>query len=88
MLTRKARGYLTITGPGGVEQEADTATCAHCCGVWIVKSKTGEGDLGGWCRMCGAMICPKCADKGSCTPFEKRLLKMEARSRMLRMMEA
>lgn len=83
MLTPKARGYLTIVGPGGLEQEADTATCRHCNRVWVVKSKTGEGDLGGWCRLCSGMICAECSDQG-CVPFERRLEQVEARSRFFR----
>jgi hypothetical protein len=82
MITQKRAGYATISGPEGIK-EFDTCTCKHCNKVWVVKStEKGQGDLGGWCRMCMAPICPECADKG-CYPFMKRLLKYEQRQKML-----
>ena len=86
-ITNARAGYATVTGPGGVQEESDTATCVHCNSVWIVRStdKTKE-ELGGWCRMCQKAVCPNCADKG-CTPFEKKLALMESRDRMLRSFE-
>lgn len=86
-LTNTRAGYGTITGPcGTVNYEADTATCRHCNYVWIVRSTKGtDADPGGWCGMCSALICKRCAGKG-CTPFERRLDQMEARDRSLRTM--
>lgn len=86
MSTKKRQGYASIIGPGQYK-EFDTATCKHCNKIWVVRStEMGVGDLGGHCTMCSAMICSSCADK-PCTPFEKQLLRMEAKDRATREME-
>jgi hypothetical protein len=82
MLTPFHSGYATVTSPAGT-READTQTCLHCNKVWVVRSSQGQGDLGGWCRLCGGMICPACAGQ-PCFPFERRLQAMEDRARFLR----
>ena len=83
-VTNRKAGYATITGPGGVSEESDTATCAHCNAVWVVRSTNKQKEeLGGWCRMCSRPVCPLCADKG-CSPFLEKLARVEARDRMLR----
>lgn len=76
-------GYAYTFDTDGVRQEADTFTCAHCNRVVIVRPKCNPDDLGGNCRLCMKMVCPKCVDLG-CTPFEKKLEKWEARDRALR----
>ena len=82
MLTPKKAGYATLTGPG-YQYESDTVTCCHCNSAWYIRSNDPniKADLGGWCRMCGKAICPKCCDKG-CTPFLKKLEAYEAKERM------
>lgn len=86
-LTNTRAGYGTMTGPcGTVTYEADTATCRHCNYVWFVRTTRGkDASPGGWCGMCSAMICDRCAGQ-PCKPFEKRLDEMEARDRSLRSM--
>lgn len=82
-ITNRRAGYGTLTAARGLIYESDTATCAHCNYVWVVRSSKGtDADPGGWCAMCSALICKNCAGK-SCTPFERRLEAMEARGRML-----
>lgn len=76
-------GYAVIFSPDGIHQECSTFTCAHCNSVVHVKPKCNPDDLGGNCRLCMKMVCPKCVDLG-CTPFEKRLERWEARDRALR----
>jgi hypothetical protein len=40
--------------------------------------------LGGRCFQCDAMLCRVCAASGECTPFERKLERLEARDRFLR----
>lgn len=77
-------GYAFSFDAGGIRQEADTFTCAHCNKVVIVKPKCDPCDLGGMCRLCDKMICPACVDLGHCDPLEKKLERAEARYRALR----
>ena len=80
---RNAGGYAFTFDVGGVRQEADTFTCAHCNRVVIVKPKCNIDDLGGMCRLCVKMICPTCVGL-ACVPFEKKLEAVERRDRALR----
>ena len=76
---RNAGGYAYAIDYGGnVCDETDTFSCIHCNAIVPVKPKQRPEDLGGWCRMCAKPICPKCADKGSCDHFEKKLARIEA----------
>jgi hypothetical protein len=60
-----------------------TFTCAHCGRVVIVPHKARPDECGGLCMLELKPVCPKCHTIGTCTPFEKRLEQMEARSRLL-----
>ena len=64
---RNPTGYARITSPDGTS-ECDTFTCHHC--NTIVHAK-GD-DIGGFCRNCMQLICPKCVGQ-DCTPFLKRI---------------
>jgi hypothetical protein len=77
-------GYAFSFDVGGIRQESDTFTCAHCCRIVIVKPKCDPADLGGLCRLCDKMICPSCVDLGRCDPIEKKLEREEARYHALR----
>jgi hypothetical protein len=81
---RNPQGYALWTDPSGVAQERDTFTCAHCNSVVFVEPAKDPASLGGFCRLCMKNVCAKCADAGKCEPFEKKLEKMEARSRLLK----
>jgi hypothetical protein len=85
LLTPKRAGYATLVGPG-YQYEADTVTCCHCNSAWYVRSSNPaiKADPGGWCRMCMKAICPKCADKGGCKPFLRKLEEYEAKQRMFK----
>lgn len=86
MLLRRAQGYgygLTVE-PGKADVEEDTFTCCHCNSVVFLKPREGVADAGGFCRMCMKGTCGPCADKGECTPFEKKLEEMESRDRFRR----
>lgn len=78
---RRPQGFGFISSPDGKTEEFETATCAHCNCVYRLSRKT---DIGGFCRCCMDLICGPCADKGTCTPFEKQVEEMEARDRFMR----
>ncbi len=91
---RNPQGYATIVGdldrgaPTVVEDgfrhtetEIDTFTCGHCCRIVHVMPRTDAADLGGLCKQCMSMICPKCVGKQTCTPWEKEMLRQEASGR-------
>lgn len=69
----RGEGYLFSFDIAGVREEAKTFTCNHCNQIVIIQPKCDPYDLGGMCRLCDRMICPKCVDFGKCTPIEKRL---------------
>lgn len=73
---RKPGGYAQVIGPGQTK-EIDTFTCHHCNKIVHVKAMADPADIGGMCKMCMQFICPQCLGQG-CTPFEKKLLEMEA----------
>lgn len=79
-------GYATIVAPDRPVVEFDTQTCAHCNHVYVVRSSdpTQVVDIGGGCRVCQHAICGQCADRGGCTPFERKLDEYEARQRLFR----
>lgn len=58
--------------------EFDTTVCCHCNKIFHITPGCRPEDLGGFCRLCMLVTCPKCAD-GECTPFERRLDEMEKR---------
>ena len=74
---RKPTGYLQVFGPAKV-QEQDTFTCHHCNRVVFVKPKCDPADLGGLCKQCMRLICPRCAAKGRCDPHEEKMRRAEA----------
>lgn len=76
-------GYAILTSPGGV-REWDTFTCCHCNCVVTIPNRAKAEDCGGFCRRCMKATCGPCADKGTCTPFEKQLEAAERRDRLLR----
>ena len=90
-------GYATIVEPDQRTKEFDTVGCGHCQRVIFVKPGTaatvyliprlnqpwGEHP-GAFCRICIRAVCLKCHSIGSCTPFERRLERAEARDRFVR----
>ena len=80
----KPGGYAFSFDAGGIRQECDTITCAHCCKVVLIKPKCDPYELGGMCRLCSKMICPSCVDTGVCDPIEKKLEREEAKYHALR----
>jgi hypothetical protein len=80
---RRPGGYAhALDIEGRVVDECDTYTCAHCNSVVRVQPRT----LIGGCRQCDALVCEPCAQRGSCTPFERRMERAEARAASRRSM--
>ena len=75
---RNAQGYACITDPDHGIREADTFTCFHCNSINHVKAKADPSELGGLCKVCMKLICPRCVGQ-TCVPFMKRIEREEAR---------
>jgi hypothetical protein len=81
---RRPQGYAIIMDPSMPQPiERDTFTCFHCNTIVLIEPPPAP-PVGGFCRLCMRDICTKCTDYGACTPFEKKLEKMEARERLLK----
>ena len=82
---RKPQGYATLIGCPSplsdkeVTQECDTFTCGHCNGIVHVPPRADPAVVGGLCKQCMKLICPKCVDKMVCTTWELQMQIMEAR---------
>ncbi len=75
------RGGTTII-EGGVrhhEPEIDTFTCGHCNRIVHVPARADPANIGGLCKQCMGLVCNRCYAKGSCTPWEQKMLEAEAR---------
>lgn len=94
---RNPQGYATVIGDlqrgattlveNGVrytEAEIDTYTCAHCNRVVHVPVRADPADVGGLCKQCMNLICPRCTAKGVCVPWEKEMLRREAKAQFHR----
>lgn len=79
---RKPHGYATLTSEDGVA-ECDTTTCAHCNAITHIRPKQDPSTIGGLCKICMGLICPRCVG-GECVPFVKKLEEWEARNEALR----
>ena len=92
---RNPGGYATVVGDLAknaptiidhgvrhVEAEIDTFTCEHCNRVVHVPPRQDAADIGGLCKQCMGLICPRCTDKRTCTPWEKQMEIREARDRL------
>lgn len=80
---RNPHGCLILSGEGG-ETHCDTFKCGHCQKIVPVPPKCAAEKLGGQCKVCMALVCPACYRLGRCDPFEKKLERIESRSRFLR----
>lgn len=63
--------------------EMETYGCFHCNSIVHVMPRMDPANLGGLCKQCMRLICPRCLDKG-CVPFEKKLEIQEKRDIALR----
>lgn len=68
---------------GAGTTEYDTMVCNHCNSITHVKARMRPEDIGGLCKQCMGLICPRCLD-GPCVPFAKKLDMAEKREIALR----
>lgn len=78
ILSEQGWASLTDRETGKVVAECSTTTCAHCNAITHVKAKARPEDIGGLCKCCMGLICPRCVG-GDCVPFLKKLENWEAR---------
>ena len=74
---RNAGGFAQSVYPSGHTVDCDTFTCNHCQKVTFVWPGQSAYDMGGGCRICNSLICSKCVDKGTCTPWEQHLIDVD-----------
>ena len=80
---RNPGGYARIDDPDCAPVEFDTFTCAHCNRVTHIPARARPEDVGGLCKLCMGLICPRCVGK-PCVPFLERLEQMEQKARFRR----
>lgn len=74
--------YVIVQGPGGIEDEADLATCGHCqAQMRVPPAKDGHviSRVLPPCTGCGKFICGECKAKERCEPWEKQMERSERR---------
>jgi hypothetical protein len=78
--------YAVAQGPGGVEWEADMATCGHCQKqMKVPPAKEGHiiTRVLPPCVGCGHYICDECVKTPGCKTWEQKMDETEARERSL-----
>ncbi len=83
-MVHRPDGVFICTDAEGKETHIDSYQCGHCGMHNVVRTKTRDTDIGGWCRVCAKNVCPRCLTTGRCDPFEKAIERVEARGRALR----
>lgn len=94
---RRPQGQATLVGPyhfdpsqpgvpKGLSENGtlDTFKCGHCQYIVHVQPQCDAADAGGLCKCCMRLICLKCVDKGTCTPWEVAIEAAESRQAALR----
>lgn len=71
------KNYSVVSRPEGGIDERDCFTCGHCQRQVFVPVGQSAFDLGGGCRLCENLICPRCVDLGTCKPWEEKMLEIE-----------
>lgn len=71
-------GQIVEQGPHTVTAH-DSFTCNHCQGIVAVPHRGRPEDIGGLCKLCMKLVCPRCNALGKCTPWEKQMQIIEAR---------
>jgi len=81
MAMRRPGGYLFGFFPDRKPDECDSFTCRHCQQVVFVRGKERPDDVGGFCRVCTSLICPRCVNHArvgiTCDVIEKKLDRSE-----------
>jgi hypothetical protein len=65
----------------GNTREIETFCCKHCNRHTILWERQRPEDVGGYCSVCGGLICKNCVGKG-CDPLEKKLERWASRERL------
>ena len=81
---RLALGHIETFDALGNKVVVETLTCAHCQKVF---KKPMQDEPTGFCHMCFKQVCLECGKSDKCDPFEKKLERMEQRSRLLKSIE-
>ena len=95
---KTSKGFGQVIDPDRAIVEFDTVGCGHCSALIRVKPgsalttyvfrdpRTGQLHevMGAACRVCMRAVCLPCEVVGTCTPFERRLERLEARDRSRR----
>ena len=91
MAMRRPGGFLFGFSPEQSRPtECDTFTCRHCQRVTFVRGKERAEDLGGFCRACASLICPRCVEVMrntmlGCDVIENKLERSERTQRSLQL---
>ena len=81
MASNRNLGHAETFDINGNVVVVEKITCNHCQAIF---TKPGPGDPVGFCHQCFAPVCLKCGALDKCDPFEKKLERMESRSRLLK----
>ena len=86
---RNPGGVGVITDPqvAAPFQERATFTCGHCASVVWVPPRADPADVGGLCKQCTTLICPRCVGRLVCVTLEQMLAMQEATGRTHRSIE-
>jgi hypothetical protein len=82
MSRSQALGHVERYDAIGNVYVSETLTCGHCSRIYV---KPGPGDPVGFCRMCFSPVCLSCGRLDKCDPFEKKLERLEQRSRLMKL---
>jgi len=80
MSRSRALGHVERYDHLGNVEVVETLTCNHC---GIIYPKPGPGQPVGFCHMCFSPVCFGCGAIDKCDPFEKKLERIERRSKFL-----
>jgi hypothetical protein len=75
---RNPHGYAILTCDDGSREEWNTVQCNHCQRNGLLSAGVRPEDIGTRCFQCFEIICPKCAAKTECVPWEKAMERIEA----------
>jgi len=86
MLRNRIRAYGSQAGTFIYQdpdktKEVSSFTCQHCNFVVAVPFGADPANIGGLCKRCMGLICPKCVTLGDCDPIEKKIERWEAQQR-------
>lgn len=81
---RRPQNYSVLIDPTADEpiRERDNFVCSHCQKIVEVEPFADPTTMGGLCKQCMGLVCPKCYAKGVCLPWEKQMDRMERRARL------